>query len=126
VPGPHAVAPVALRAARRDGGGGRAQRVLPALASLRPQGVASTARAAWLARARELWPGLGAIGAAVPCVSAAGVLAVPREDGHRLLPGEARSLAARRRDRAARQARALGDFGSDRTRRFTPRLRVPD
>ena len=87
---------------------GRAQRLLPALAPLRSQGVDAPARAARLARPRDLRPRLGALGVPVPRVHAAGVRRVRREEADRVLPVEARALPARRRARAAREARALG------------------
>src|SRR5262249_54724751 len=89
-------------------------------------GVAPLARAARLARARGLRARLGTLGVSVPRVHAAGVRGVRREEHHRVLSGKALPLSARRRDRAARQARALGGLRSARPGRLAARVRVPD
>ena len=63
------------RAAHRDGAIRRAQRLLPALAPVRREGLAAPARAERLARRAHGRPRLGALGVPVPPVHAAGVRA---------------------------------------------------
>ena len=118
---------LAARAARRDERRRRAERLLPALAPLRCQGVDRACSPERLAGARPTY-GLGSarIRVPVPRVHAARVRRVPREEADRILSVAARALPPGRCARPARQARALGRVGSARAGRFADRVRVLD
>ena len=122
----HAEAVVEARAARRDGDLGCAQRLLPALASLRREGLAAPARAERLARRDHGRARLRALRVLVPRVLAAGVRRVRRQEGHRILSVAARADRARCSARVRSRARALGGQRSDRAGRFAARVRVSD
>src|SRR5207244_2216942 len=105
---------------------GRAQRLLPALAPLRREGLAAAARTERLEDQGVVRARLAALRISVPRVPAAGVRRVRRQTAHGALSVEARAVLARRRDPAVRQARAMGDLRSAGGGRLAARLRVPD